>query len=62
MSIKAAVVTLGVSVSAFGLAAPIAPANVATRQATGLARHVATGSIQPHYCYWRRGRRVCGFR
>jgi hypothetical protein len=62
MSIKAAMVTLGVSVSAFGIAAPIAPANVATRQASVSARHVATGSIQPHYCAWRRGRRVCGFR
>jgi hypothetical protein len=58
MSIKAAMVSLGVAVSAFGLAAPIAPANV-TRQAIGSARHVAPGSIHQDYCYWHRGRRVC---
>jgi hypothetical protein len=61
MSVRAAIVTLGVAGSAFGLAAPIAPANVATRQAIGSARHVATGSMHPAYyhCYWYRGRRVC---
>ena len=62
MSIKVAVVTVGVAASTFGLA-PIASANVAAGSArhvtTGSARQVATGSIHPDRCFYRHGHRVC---